>query len=52
MRSEKAMCEHLVESHAGQLQLTDEELLRLEQQVAGLETELQKKDSKMVEAVV
>ena len=38
------MCEHLVESHAGQLQLTDEELFRLEQQVAGLETELQNSD--------
>ena len=44
------MCEHLVESHAGQLQLTDAELLRLEQQVAGLETELQEKDSEVVVA--
>ena len=44
------MCEHLVESHAGQLQLTDAELLRLEQQVVGLETELQEKDSEVVVA--
>ena len=50
--AQRALSKQMAESRTAHLQLKDEELAQLEQQLAGLKTELGEKDSQIVEAVV